>query len=569
MRHAPIDPQLFITNRERLKKLMLRNSLAAVNANDIPPTNADGSLALRQNTDLFYLTGIEQEETMLLLFPDANDEKHREVLLLREPSERLAIWEGHKLTRDEARRISGIQTVLWLSEVPVLFHRLMCECEHVYLNSNEHKRAVIEVETRDARFIQDCQARYPLHDYQRLARLMHRLRVVKSDREIALIRKACAITEAGFRRVCRFVKPGVNEMEVEAEFAHEFIRRGGQFAYNPIIASGKNACALHYHQNDQPCRKGQLLLLDVAAGYANYNALEARFQHKMSNGLSSLLSYTWSKSTDTSSGYFGGAENGLGGGNGSVQNFFDRRSAHGVSSYDITHFLSWSAIYELPFGKGKTWMQSGPLSWILGNWQTTYVFQARSGQPYNIGVSGDFAALGGNFGAPGNYLRPNLVPGVDPFTAGPVPSNPDPHCALTNDQTFTSGPLTGQKGAAALATHSKANWFNPCAFMTPIGSFGTAGRNPFRGPHVANMDFGVSKTFPLPREGMSIQFRAEAFNVFNIQNWDAPQGGSNTLVINTNAINTPLAVNGQAGVLSQLAQGTTARELQFGLRIVF
>ena len=272
MRYAPIDPQLFITNRERLKKLLLKNSLAVINANDILPTNADGSLALRQNTDLFYLTGIDQEETMLLLFPDADDEKHREVLLLREPSERLAIWEGHKLTRDEARRISGIQTVLWLSEFSVLFHRLMCECEHVYLNSNEHKRAVIEVETRDARFIQDCQARYPLHDYQRLARLMHRLRIVKSHWEIDLIKQACAITGKGFRRALRFVKPGVNETEVEAGFAHEFIRRGGGFAYEPIIAAGANACVLHYIQNDQVCRKGDVLLLDVAASYAHYNA---------------------------------------------------------------------------------------------------------------------------------------------------------------------------------------------------------------------------------------------------------------------------------------------------------
>ncbi len=272
MRYAPIPPQLFITNRERLTKLMLKNSLAIVNANDVPLTNADGTLALRQNSDLFYLTGIEQEETILLLFPDADDEKHRAVLFLREPSEPLALWEGHKLTRDEARRISGIEIVMWLPEFHGLFHRLMCECDHVYLNTNEHKRAVIEVETRDARFIKDCQARYPLHDYQRLARLMHRLRIVKSDWEIDLIKKAGAITESGFRRVLRFMKPGVGETEVEAEFAREFIRRGGGFAYQPIIASGANACVLHYVRNDQVCRKRDLVLLDVAASYANYNA---------------------------------------------------------------------------------------------------------------------------------------------------------------------------------------------------------------------------------------------------------------------------------------------------------
>jgi Xaa-Pro aminopeptidase len=162
--------------------------------------------------------------------------------------------------------------VEWLSEFRPIFHRLMCECEHVYLNTNEHKRAVINVETREARFVADTVRRYPLHDFQRLARIMHRLRVTKSPTEIQLLRRACAITRAGFERVCRFVKPGVTETEVEAEFAHEFIRRGGAFAYEPIIASGQNACVLHYLQNDQPCHKGDLLLLDVAASYANYNA---------------------------------------------------------------------------------------------------------------------------------------------------------------------------------------------------------------------------------------------------------------------------------------------------------
>ena len=165
-----------------------------------------------------------------------------------------------------------MERVEWLADFPALFHRLMCECSQVFLNSNEHPRAQVAVQSRDARFIKDVQERYPLHDYRRLAPLLHRLRAVKSDLEIGLLRKACDITEAGFRRVCRFVKPGVNEMEVEAEFSHEFLRRGGRFAYSPIIASGLNACALHYTQNDRPCRKGELLLLDVASSYANYNA---------------------------------------------------------------------------------------------------------------------------------------------------------------------------------------------------------------------------------------------------------------------------------------------------------
>jgi Xaa-Pro aminopeptidase len=263
---------MFISHRQNLKNLMLPNSLAVANANDILPANADGTLLLRPNSDLFYLTGTEQEETILLLYPEAHEENMREMLFLRETNDLIATWEGHKLSKEEARAISGIQRVEWLSEFPPLFHRLMCECDHVYLNTNEHKRAVIGVETRDARFVKDTQARYPLHDYQRLARLLHRLRVAKSDAEVELIRQACAITKDGFLRVARFVKPGVTETEVEAEFAHEFIRRGGGFAYPPIIASGKNACVLHYLANDQPCRKGDLLLLDVAANYANYNS---------------------------------------------------------------------------------------------------------------------------------------------------------------------------------------------------------------------------------------------------------------------------------------------------------
>jgi len=272
VRYDPIDARLFVDNRARLKGMMLPNSLAVLNANDVLPTNADGSLPLVANTDLFYLTGVEQEESILLLFPDADDDKQRELLFLRETNEELAIWEGHKLTKEEAREVSGIQNIHWLQDFPRVFHRLMCECEHVYLNTNEHKRAVVTVETRESRFVADTLRRYPLHDYQRLARLMHQLRVKKSDAEVQLIRKASQITRQGFERVLKLVRPGVNEKEVEAEFAHEFIRSGGKFAYTPIIASGANSNVLHYIANDQPCRKGDVLLLDVGASYANYNA---------------------------------------------------------------------------------------------------------------------------------------------------------------------------------------------------------------------------------------------------------------------------------------------------------
>jgi Xaa-Pro aminopeptidase len=272
MRHERIDPDLFAENRRRLAALLLPDSVAVVNANDLLPANADATLAMQPNSDLFYLTGVEQEETVLLLAPGAHDEKLREVLFLREPNEHLKTWEGHKLSKDEATAVSGVKTVKWLSEWPSVFHGAMCDAGHVYLNSNEHRRAVVDVQTRDARFVAECQARYPLHQYHRLARLMHRLRVTKSDAELALLRKAVAVTDRGFRRAARFVEPGVTEYEVEAEFAHEFVRNRARFAYNPIIACGPKACVLHYLANDQACRKGELLLLDVGASYANYNA---------------------------------------------------------------------------------------------------------------------------------------------------------------------------------------------------------------------------------------------------------------------------------------------------------
>ncbi len=271
-RPSPKDSRWFIEHRRRLAALLTPGSLAVVNANDIPPTNADGTLALVPNSDLFYLTGVAQEETILVLFPDADDEKHREILFLRETSDLIATWEGHKWTQEEARKVSGIENVMWLSEFPRLFHRLMCESQRVYLNSNEHKRAEIVVETRDARFVAETQRRYPLHEYRRLAQLLHQVRTFKSPGEVEWIQAACDLTQSGFERVARFVRPGVNEREVEAEFAHEFIRNGGRFAYLPIIASGANACVLHYIDNDQPCKGGDLLLLDVAAAKANYNS---------------------------------------------------------------------------------------------------------------------------------------------------------------------------------------------------------------------------------------------------------------------------------------------------------
>lgn len=275
MRYDKINKELFVLNRKNLRKQLKENSLVVVNANDVMPTNSDGTMRFRQNSDLFYLSGVDQEETILVLCPDFTDKKYHEVLFLKETNEHIATWEGHKLTKEEAREATGIQTVLWLSEFPKLFHTMMVmgNVSHIYLNTNDHYRADPAIESRDARFIKWCQQKYPLHKYERLAPIMHGLRSVKSKLEITLMQKACDITEKAFRRILKFVKPGVIEYEIEAEYAHEFLRNGSRgFAYEPIIASGSNSCVLHYIENNKACKAGDILLLDVAAEYANYNA---------------------------------------------------------------------------------------------------------------------------------------------------------------------------------------------------------------------------------------------------------------------------------------------------------
>lgn len=271
VRYDPIDPQLFVRNRDRLRSLMKPNSIAILHANDIYPTNADGTMAFKQNADLFYLCGVDQEDTMLILMPDAKDPKQREILFVKETSEHIAIWEGDKLTKEQARAATGIERIEWSSSFQSLLHSLIPQADQIYLPTNEHLRASVIVETQNDRFIKQCQSRYPLHRYERLAPLMHRLRMTKDPVEIDIIQKACDITEAGFRRLLGFVKPGVGEWEVEAELLHEFVRRGSRgFAYGPIIGSGKNACVLHYVENSKPCQDGDMLLLDVAAEYAGW-----------------------------------------------------------------------------------------------------------------------------------------------------------------------------------------------------------------------------------------------------------------------------------------------------------
>ncbi len=275
MRYENIGKELFITNRKRLSKALKSGSLALFNSNDIMPTNADGTMGFRQNNDLFYLSGIEQEESILVICHDFPDKKYREVLFIKEPNELMEKWEGHKLTKPEAREISGIETIAWLSDFHKLFHHMMAMggVDNVYLNTNEHYRADVMVQSRDARFIDWCQKKYPLHRYRRIAPIIASLRTIKQTREIELIQKACDITEKGFRRVLKFLKPGVTENEIEAEYIHEFIRLGSKgFAYSPIIASGVNNVILHYVENNKKCKTGELVLLDVAAEYANYNS---------------------------------------------------------------------------------------------------------------------------------------------------------------------------------------------------------------------------------------------------------------------------------------------------------
>jgi Xaa-Pro aminopeptidase len=271
MKYTAIDNSLYTANRNNFVKQLKPNSVAVFNSNDLMPTNADGLMPFRQNTDLLYLSGVDQEESILVIAPNASNPKHREILFVKETSELIAIWEGEKLTKEGATKQSGIQTVYWLSQFDNIFHTLVTESENIYLNQNEHLRAIVTVETRDDRFRTTCKAKYPDHNYERLAPIMRNLRPIKSQLEIDAIQHACNITEKGFRRVLDFVKPGVMEYEIEAELMHEFLRnRSRGFAYEPIIASGYNACVLHYVQNNMECKAGDVILLDVGAEYANY-----------------------------------------------------------------------------------------------------------------------------------------------------------------------------------------------------------------------------------------------------------------------------------------------------------
>ncbi|MFY7668424.1 MAG: aminopeptidase P family protein [Crocinitomicaceae bacterium] len=273
MKYDRIDPALYIKNRTKFTERMEPKTLSVFNSNDIYPISADSTMPFQQHRDILYLSGVDQEESILVLFPNASNPAHKEILFLKETSELIAIWEGEKLTKQAAFETSGIKTVYWLQQFPTIFKQLMAEATGIYLNTNEHLRASTEVETREDRFIKKVKIDYPTHQVHKSAPILHKIRSVKESIELELMQKACKITEAGFRRLLGYIKPGVWEYEIEAELAHEFLRnRSKGFAYTPIVASGKNACVLHYIENNQQCKDGDVILLDVGAEYANYSS---------------------------------------------------------------------------------------------------------------------------------------------------------------------------------------------------------------------------------------------------------------------------------------------------------
>lgn len=273
MRYQPLSSSLFTKNREKFKTRMLPKSLAVFNANDIYPIGADSTMPFQQDRNLYYLSGVDQEESILVLFPDAADKKHREILFVRETNEHIAVWEGEKLDKSTAYKTSGVKTVYWLKDFETVFHGLMAQTNTIYINTNEHYRAAHDTQTREDRFNTWVKENYPAHQVAKANPILQHLRSVKEPEELEVMQHACKITEKGFKRILEFVKPGVKEYEIEAEFMHEFLRnRSRGFAYTPIVASGKNATVLHYIENKNQCDDGELILLDVGAEYANYSS---------------------------------------------------------------------------------------------------------------------------------------------------------------------------------------------------------------------------------------------------------------------------------------------------------
>ena len=271
MKYLPIDNQLFINNRKKFSAKLATNTIAIFNANDVMPTNADGTMPFRQNNDLFWLSGVDQEESVLVIFPDHTDESQREILFLKETNEHIAIWEGAKITKEGALKTAGIKTVYWLNELEGKIAELIGKCNGIYLNKNIHSRSASAVETRDDRFRKLIADKFSETTIHEVAPIMHELRAIKSNFEIKLMQNACDITEKGLRRILPFIKPGVTEYEIEAELMHEFLKnRSNGFAYQPIIGSGVDSCVLHYIDNNKVCNDGDILLMDFGAEYANY-----------------------------------------------------------------------------------------------------------------------------------------------------------------------------------------------------------------------------------------------------------------------------------------------------------
>ena len=273
MKYRPLSNSFYINSRKAFMAELKPRCLAVFNSNDIYPIGADSTLPFEQHRDIFYLSGIDQEESILVLFPNAYEKKQREILFIRKTDEHIAIWEGAKLTKAQANDISGIQTICWLEDFEAVFQKLSTQCDTFYFNTNEHYRQSVETQTREDRFIKWCKKQYPAHSNAKSNPILQKLRSIKDDEEIKQLQTACDITEKGIRRLLSFLKPGIWEYELEAELVHEFLRnRSKGFAYEPIIASGMNANILHYTQNNQQCKAGELVLLDVAAEYGNYSA---------------------------------------------------------------------------------------------------------------------------------------------------------------------------------------------------------------------------------------------------------------------------------------------------------
>lgn len=273
MKYSTIDNSLFSLNRKKFVKELKNNSLSIFQSNDEFPRSGDQNFVFKQNPDIFYLSGIDQEQSILLLYPDCPNPLYREVLFLRQTNDYIKVWEGYKYTKEQAKEASGITNIFWLEDFDNILHSIVNYADNIYLNTNENDRYAASVPYRDLRFIEKMKGKYPLHHYERSAPIMRKLRAVKSQIEVDLTKKACNITRDAFNRVLKFVKPGVKEYEIEAEIIHEFIKQGGTgHAYTPIIASGHNANILHYNDNNQVCKDGDVILFDFGAEYANYNA---------------------------------------------------------------------------------------------------------------------------------------------------------------------------------------------------------------------------------------------------------------------------------------------------------